>query len=414
MAEHAFQWPQPSGPHSVGFAQFSVADPSRAALHAPEPTPERELLVLAWYPAADTAGRARRHYMEPRDLDGGHASLNLFQIAPAEQAHLAHLETAAYSDAPVAPGRFPLIVFCHGIFGFPQQNSVLMEHLASSGYIVVSVAHPFESGTHFLPDGRRLLMDPGMWPEVAHLGAIPQNLDAYFGADLATRRAGMTHMLHAMRSMCVGRLPQVWADDLVFVADRIAQGAVPAAATAIAAASDIDRLAYLGMSFGGHVAALCCLKDPRARAGANLDGGVFSAEPFGRELGLPFLALTGDLSVGAAAVGRTAPAPSPASQTLLDFAYNRPDGVPPAWPLHRLGVPGTTHVDFADFPLLFDPSHVPVLASSMPPGRWYALKVRIVGEFFDHYLRGLHPAFPAPLAADYPDLLVIHDARPAS
>jgi predicted dienelactone hydrolase len=405
-------WPKPRGPHLVGFAQFAITDESRVAPHAPQPTSQRDLVVMAWYPALNVSGCTRRRYMDERDISSaGHPSLNLCQVAPQDQAPLAQLETASYENAPIAAGPFPLIIYCHGLTAFAQMNSVLMEHLASNGYIVLSVAHPFESGTHFHPDGRLMEMDSRIMPDIAKMAAVPKHLDAFFGPNLATRREATSSLISWLRSTSLTRLVHNWADDLIHVVDRIVQGNVPAAAKAISAVADMDRMGYLGMSFGGHVAALCCQKDPRAIAGANLDGGVFTAEPLGREIGVPFLAFTGDMSAGAAALGRTVDPPHPTGLTHLDVAYQRKDGVEPEWPLHRLGVRGTSHLDFADFPILFNAMKATALASTMPVERWLELKVRVVGDFFNRYLRGETTDFPGNLPAEFSDLLVVHQRQ---
>ena len=412
MGSNQSLWPEPLGPHDVGFMQFAVTDASRVAPHAPQPIAQRDIVVTAWYPASSVSGLARRRYMDERDVsNAGHASLNILQIAAQDQAPLAQLETAAYENAPIAAGPFPLIAYCHGLTAFAQMNSVLMEHLASNGYIVLSVAHPYESGTHFHPDGRRMEMDSSIMPDITRMAQVPRNLDAFFGADLATRREATSFLIAWLRSTSVPRLVQNWAHDLIHVVDRIVQSDVPAAAKEVSAAVDINRIGYLGMSFGGHVAALCCQKDPRAKAGANLDGGVFTAEPLGREIGAPFLAFTGDMSGAAAAAGRTMDPPAPTGPTHLDVAYQRKDGVEPEQPLHRLSVRGTSHLDFADFPILFAAMKAHAFASAMPIERWFELKIRVVGDFYDRYLRGDARDFPGNLPCEFSDLLVVHQRK---
>jgi dienelactone hydrolase len=47
--------------------------------------------------------------------------------------------TAAYADAPAAPGRFPLIAYSAGYNNRSHDNSVLAEYLASHGFVVVTV-----------------------------------------------------------------------------------------------------------------------------------------------------------------------------------------------------------------------------------------------------------------------------------
>jgi hypothetical protein len=42
-------------------------------------------------------------------------------------------------------GRYPLLVFSHGAFGVKSSNTSLFEELASHGYVVSSIDHPFHS-----------------------------------------------------------------------------------------------------------------------------------------------------------------------------------------------------------------------------------------------------------------------------
>jgi predicted dienelactone hydrolase len=408
-ARDAARWRDPRGPYPIGTVDFTLTDRSRHATYAPEPTLQRELAATVWYPARTATGSSRRRYLDARDVaEGVHSAFNFMQVPLAEQARLATLETAAFVGAPIAPGRFPLLVHCHGGTLYRESNTVLVEHLASHGYVVVSVAHPYESGTHYLPGGRRLDQTSAWHAEVLPLGHDPEYLQAYMGATRGERLEALTRVLPRTRRTLLGRLATAWSDDLLFVVDCLAQGDVPDAIADIAAAVDLDRLGYFGMSMGGHVAALCCMKDPRARAGANLDGGVLTAEPLGRELGVPFLAFTEDMSVGAAMLGRSAPSPVADGPSVLDLAYQRSDGVPPLFPVHRITVRGAAHMDFTDMPRLFDPARVPQAASRIPVDRLLEVQVRVVGDFFDQYVRGTGTGFPERVAKEFDDLLVVH------
>lgn len=95
-----------AGPHGVGLhrAQTEVADldPGKEA---------RVLDLVVWYPAAT----------------GG----------PVGEPTV---------DADVARGRFPLIVFSHGLCGDPEQSSLYTSGLAAFGFVVVSSTHPGSVG----------------------------------------------------------------------------------------------------------------------------------------------------------------------------------------------------------------------------------------------------------------------------
>ena len=51
-------------------------------------------------------------------------------------------------DAPL-----PVIFFSHGLISHLAQNTALMEHLASLGYVVVSIAHTYDAAPVLFPNG---------------------------------------------------------------------------------------------------------------------------------------------------------------------------------------------------------------------------------------------------------------------
>ncbi|NEC19255.1 hypothetical protein G3I50_13440, partial [Streptomyces parvus] len=64
----------------------------------------------------------------------------------------------AVPGAPVADGggRFPVVVFSPGLGGVRTQNTAWAEELASRGYVVAAVDHPYDSAAVVLSDGRTL------------------------------------------------------------------------------------------------------------------------------------------------------------------------------------------------------------------------------------------------------------------
>ncbi len=64
-------------------------------------------------------------------------------------------------DGEVEDGAFPLIIFSHGAFGYYQSNSSAYFELASRGYVVVSLDHPYHSFFTEDTDGMPLL--PNGW-----------------------------------------------------------------------------------------------------------------------------------------------------------------------------------------------------------------------------------------------------------
>ncbi len=70
-----------------------------------------------------------------------------------------------YPDA-AAGEHFPLVVFSHGAFGYYQSNMSTYMELASNGYVVVSLEHPYHSLFTHDTNGKLIIADPGFLREV--------------------------------------------------------------------------------------------------------------------------------------------------------------------------------------------------------------------------------------------------------
>jgi dienelactone hydrolase len=68
---------------------------------------DRSLPTTIWYPATGETGRSPR------------------------------------ANAPVAAGRFPVLLFSHGLYGMPSHQQQVHTRLAAAGFVVVAPAYPF-------------------------------------------------------------------------------------------------------------------------------------------------------------------------------------------------------------------------------------------------------------------------------
>lgn len=62
--------------------------------------------------------------------------------------------------------KHPLVIFSHGSFGIEDSNSSLFEELASNGYIVASLGHPYHSFITSLSDGSDVYVDSSFFQSV--------------------------------------------------------------------------------------------------------------------------------------------------------------------------------------------------------------------------------------------------------
>ena len=152
---------------SVAPSTTSSAAASQAETYAqpgPFPVGVTELTgspvpITVFYPGleGDEEGKARASY----DLRAW--------LPPAEAAKLTQSQSFAidaFADlAPADPdgGPYPLVVFSHGLAGYRMQSTFLTTHLASWGFVVAAVEHPYRDLTAVFGD---------LGPLVAGLGSL--------------------------------------------------------------------------------------------------------------------------------------------------------------------------------------------------------------------------------------------------
>ena len=283
--------PAPDGPHVVGSTSLSLIDDTRDNSFFDAPDEKRELYVQIWYPGAIAADqptpRVRTLWEE---LYRGER--DLFTVF---SSYLRGVETHSYEDIPFSPVQpdYPVIIFSHAMGSFPEQSTLLMEHLASHGYVVIATSHPYASMRVVLSDGRATYLDLDKINEVS----------APFDAEAADARATLEQASSAEertrllleryeRAGGLNALMATWVDDLRFVLDSITTptGRDPKL-QAISNRIDADQIGLLGMSFGGGAVTELCKSDARCRAGLNMDGGTFGQRQR-QPLQVPYLAMT--------------------------------------------------------------------------------------------------------------------------
>ncbi len=387
-----FSLPEPTGKLKVGSRWIVLTDSSREEALTPEPGDHRRVVVRVWYPADSVLGEADSYIEEPvaRAIATG------LKLPGIVLSHLTLVPTHAYRRAwlPATPARFPLILFSHGYaIGTESQNTVQMEELASQGFVVASIDHPYEAGAILMPGDS--LLTPRLPFDVIGDTAAVRRMNASVArlkvARDTTEVAALVRELYAASSALETSIVR-WTDDTRFVLDRLTamSAAHEGADTLLVGRVATDRVGVYGMSFGGAAAAGFCASDARCAAGMNLDGllyGIAGREPLTRPF---FFASSVD------------------NAPLHRLMYERATG--PAW---MLTVDGSNHMDYTDFARI-----APRLAvrSGMLGGisaeRMGAIMNTIAVAFFDQTLRGGAGLDATQFAARFPEAtLVSHGAR---
>jgi len=382
--------PAPKGPYRVGTTWLVVTDSSRTERFGPDRSVRRRLPVKAWYPAAGAGGRPAAYATA--------AEVNVANRLPGFLlSQFRHVKTHSFDGAPIADsgGRFPTLVFSHGYTGFAAQNTPQMEELASRGYIVFSIVHPYEASAAPFPDGPAILLEPDVLkrlfpadPKAAAAKVAP----ALARIDSAKSREGRLAALRAfldlspepLRTESVGQ----WAADTKAVIDhldRLDQGG----GAPFQGRLNLEQLGVFGMSYGGATVGEFCRKDARCRAGINIDGGQYGGL-IDDSLTVPYLIVASETAY-------------PVHVPVLDVSRG---------PSYLVRVPATQHLGLTDYPL-FAPNLFQWLGmtGTMNPYRREAIMTAYVLGFFDTYLKGERsPLFDGP-SRDFPE--VVFQARNA-
>lgn len=265
--------PRPSGPLAVGTTTLYFVDSSRPETFTTDPNDRREISARVWYPARVPAGGTPVSYAE----NAHELSRVLTRHTPFPSFlfdHLALVKTHSYRDAEAAEAkeRFPVVIFSHAHWAGISQSTVLMEDLASHGYVAVSIGHAYETPYFIRADGSIRAFDPRN-EEFRRRGIERRNaLHLERQLTLTRDRRRLESLIREISQARPKSLEsvQIWADDIRSTIDeleRINRGNGP-----LAGRLDMDRVAAVGHSFGGAAAGQACLVDPRCKAGINIDG----------------------------------------------------------------------------------------------------------------------------------------------
>jgi predicted dienelactone hydrolase len=342
--------PMPDGKHDVGVVRAEFLDQARRLDAADPASGPRRLPAIVWYPAKGRAVGGATY------IEADEAAVRVPAIArnfryPVEDLHALTTERMNVRLG-VAPARdrrgFPVVVFSHGFFLYPEQNSALASRLASHGYIVVSIAHPGDAADVRLEDGHIAAT------QLASLNDDPRfatSLKALTGGtDLATAREALPIYAEAFSATRLGRAFLEWRDDTLAVAKAIVDKSEPRALRDVLNSADRSRLAFAGMSFGGATSATTCKLFDACRAAVNLDGQNFDPELFDRPVGRPYLLLLSDWTRYSLFDGQ----PKDADFSPNDLAYESWSEAGKSDDVVRVRLEGIRHLGFTDLVALLD------------------------------------------------------------
>jgi dienelactone hydrolase len=235
-----FKLPVPTGRYPVGTRTLYLTDAKRMEAHEGARPGNREVVVQLWYPAA--TGKWEK------------AVYRRWKETSLRSSYQAVLKTHSLQDAPIAAGSFPVIVYNPAWWGFRNRSTYMTQDLASHGFVVAALSHPYNSSMVEFADG-----------SIA-------NPDYSFDLGFSLAR----YIPMAERFAMADQELAVQTADCRFVLDELEKlDRTPG--HPLERRLRLDRVGSYGHSFGGAVAVELAREDSRVRAALELDGVLHGA-----------------------------------------------------------------------------------------------------------------------------------------
>jgi predicted dienelactone hydrolase len=358
--------PAPTGAYRVGTFSMLLVDESHRELYSGNPQEPRRFMVQFWYPADPGPNAQPAPWVDDPQVFAP-AMSHYLGFPSFFLSHVRYVRTDSYLDAPLssASRTYPVLLYSHGWSGFRQQDTSLMQELASQGYVVVSIEHTYSAIVSTFPDGTAAYKNPAALPS-----GLPD--DEYFAA--------------------ANKLVHQWVDDIAFTLDALAGMNASDTEHGLQGRLDLEQVGVFGHSFGGGATVEFCSRDPRCKVGVGLDAYVIPVDDAILATGLrqPFLFLYSEIWS----------AKEPVNFDRFKAIRSRSDQAV------VFKILGTSHYDFSDLPMMS-----PIAAQLGLKGPLKGPRVvRIIDDYvlaaFNRALRGQPTDLLEGPSRRYPELVV--------
>jgi dienelactone hydrolase len=378
-----FDLPEPTGSYLVGTTTFMLEDINREEIITVDPDDHRTLMVRAWYPSDDLkSDDIQMDYMHPFEAE---YFAKKYGLPSFTLNHLRHIETFAYEDLNVSvqESTYPVLLFSHGYNVPPATYASFMSEIASHGYIIFAVNHPYQSVATVFPDGRKVTFDyqyesknfKNVWEKIVKLE------EKYWSAESDSLKRDIIREISDLYPNA--EMMRQWTEDLSFVIDEL-KDINSEINNRFSGKLNLDRVGAFGHSAGGATAGQLMLTDQRVKAGINWDGAQW-ADMIDSTLAQPFL--------------RIEAARDSAMFAPNDLIYH--NGSDTA--IYDLKVNGFGHSNFSDIPFLIPVESINEAGDADPYDATELINEYSLA-FFDKYLRGDLTINLRDLGKKYPEV----------
>jgi predicted dienelactone hydrolase len=373
-APEGFDYPQPTGRFQVGTAYLHLEDPDRLDAFSDAPGDHRWISVKVWYPASPPSGA------EPASFGDDEFSRSMVEAGFFDSSFLAEVASkpsASFPNVPFASQGAPWPILIYSSSGVMTANVFLSEELASHGYVVLAVGHPYWCEFYFDGEGKLFFLDKSnkhytaLWAE-ENSAPVKETKERITRSADADEKLALFRKLNELMPTEVADLA-LWQGDIDFLIDQLVE--LNKKEGPYRGQLDTDRIGIMGYSKGGALAGQFCASSGRVRAGINLGGFMFGGV-VENDLDKPFMTLS-----HVEPWCRECP-----PINLPFFVRSKSDA-------YLLDIDGGNHATFTDVPLLRAYIVPEGIVSPLDEKTSASIIKSYVLAFFDTYVRGLPRAY---------------------
>jgi predicted dienelactone hydrolase len=268
-------YPRPTGKFRVGTSYLFLEDSSRLDTFSDDPAEDhRWISVRVWYPASPPSDASPVPYGDD-EFNRSMVDEGMFDSTYLDEVALR--PSASFRDVPFASQGAPWPILIYSASAVITANVFLLEELASHGYVVLAVGHPYWCEFYFDGEGELFYFDKSN----RHYTAMWEEEDAESTKDTKERLTRATD--GAEKLALYRKLNQImptevadlvlWQGDIDFLIDQLIKFNKDEGP--YRGQLDTDRIGIMGYSKGGALAGQFCATSDRVRAGVNFDGFMF-------------------------------------------------------------------------------------------------------------------------------------------
>lgn len=377
-------FPPLTGQYPVGKVDYYLLDESRPEIFSEAPDDLRELMVTIYYPADVPEGAS------PAPFTEGALKTAVADVLRLPGFFQDTVRPQSFTNVAIAssPTQFPVLIFSPGMGFMPLLYTPTLEEVASQGYIVVALSHPYSTSATVFPDGRVIKSSAEFGSRaLSQITATATNEDEF--------------------AAVVDQIGDVWTGDIRFTLDQLER--MNAEDPFLTGRLDLSRVGVFGHSMGGGAAVEALHDDPRFVAAINMDG-TLVGDSAGEGINRPVMlmlsdeqsSLTTDMLIQAGAAAENAEFIVARGKMTVQTVYE--NGAPG----HLFVLDGSKHVTYTSGSALAAALAFGAPADafgSIPAERANHIINAYIVSFFDQYLKDAPSPLLSAASAEYPEVL---------